>query len=112
MLSQQTEDALSQRRLFSCLHLDTSRRSINTTAERKTFAQARSFPRMSLRRVALMSLATAALTAAGAQAAPFPEGLAHLASTAVKSAPCASGNAAMGAAVGASATTIAKKTGV
>jgi surface antigen len=71
---------------------------------------------MSLRRVALIAFATAALAtdlvAVGAQAAPFPQGLAQLASTATKAAPCASGNAAMGAAVGAGASAIAKKTGV
>lgn len=68
---------------------------------------------MSLRRVVLLSLITAGLTAAGAQAAPFPQSLSQLASSAAKtSAPCASGNAAMGAAVGAGATALAKKTGV
>jgi hypothetical protein len=71
---------------------------------------------MSLRRVALIAFATAALAtnlvAVGAQAAPFPQGLVQLASTATKAAPCASGNAAMGAAVGAGASAIAKKTGV
>lgn len=63
-------------------------------------------------RAALITLAVASLTTAGAQAAPFPQGLAQLATTAAKSAPCGSGNAAMGAAVGAGATALAKKTGV
>ncbi len=61
---------------------------------------------------ALITLAAASLAAAGAQAAPFPQGLTQLATTAAKSAPCASGNAAMGAAVGAGASALAKKSGV
>jgi surface antigen len=63
-------------------------------------------------RTALITLAAASLTAAGAQARPLPQSLSQLTSTAAKAAPCASGNAAMGAAVGAGASAIAKKTGV
>nr|WP_295109434.1 hypothetical protein [uncultured Caulobacter sp.] len=63
-------------------------------------------------RAALVALTTSSLMAAGAQAKPFPQSLAQLAPTAGKSAPCASGNAAMGAAVGAGAAALAKKTGV
>lgn len=63
-------------------------------------------------RAALITLAASvSLTAAGAQAGTFSNGLAQLASTATKSAPCA-GGAAMGAAVGAGASALAKKTGV
>ncbi len=67
---------------------------------------------MSLRRVAFTTFATLVLTAAAAQAAPVPQSLGQLATTAAKSAPCASGNAALGAAVGAGATAAAKKAGV
>lgn len=67
---------------------------------------------MSLRRVAFLPFIVAGLTAASAQAAPFPSSLSQLAAGSTKAAPCASGNAAMGAAVGAGATALAKKTGV
>ncbi len=70
---------------------------------------------MSLRRVVSVASALTAVslfTAATAQAAPMPQGLAQLAGVATKSAPCASGNAAMGAVVGAGASTAVKKLGV
>lgn len=57
-------------------------------------------------------IALASVTAVGAQAAPLPQNLAQLATTAAKSAPCASGNAAMGAGVTAGASLAAKKAGI
>ena len=63
-------------------------------------------------RAAIVALTASSLMAVGAQAKPFPQSLAQAASTATKAAPCAYGNAAMGAAVGAGATALAKKTGV
>ncbi len=57
-------------------------------------------------------IALASVTAASVQAAPLPQNLAQLAATAAKSAPCASGNAALGAGVTAGASLAAKKAGI
>lgn len=67
---------------------------------------------MSRLSVALACLGMASLTAVGAQAAPFPQNLAQLAGSATKSAPCASGNAALGAGVTTGAALAAKKAGI
>ncbi len=62
-------------------------------------------------------IALASVTAAGAQAAPLPQNLAQLATSAAKSAPCASGmgasgNAVLGAGVTTGASLAAKKAGI
>lgn len=67
---------------------------------------------MSRLRVTLVSLGMASIAAAGAHAAPFPQNLAQIASTAAKSAPCAGGSAAMGAGVTAGASLAARKAGI
>lgn len=67
---------------------------------------------MSRLSAAVISLAAISVVSASAQAAPLPQTLAQLATTAAKSAPCASGNAALGAGVTAGASLAAKKAGV
>lgn len=67
---------------------------------------------MSRLSAAVIALAAVGFIVPGAQAAPFPQSLSQLASSAAKSAPCASGNAALGAGVTAGASLAAKKAGV